>query len=102
MINAPLPALRDSNRPSLHETQCESVRPGLGGLQIRLKQARFPALKTVDNFSFGVQASVKRTLLVHGGPLKPRACRLEGDSRISNTRHRMNQLTSGQLIYRLA
>ncbi len=35
------------------------------GIQIRLKQSRFPAVKTLEDFNFTLQASVKKTLLLH-------------------------------------
>ncbi len=35
------------------------------GIQMRLKQSRFPAVKTLEDFNFTLQASVKKTLLLH-------------------------------------
>ena len=41
-----------------------SAREGHGG-EARVKAARFPAVKTIDDFDFKVQASVKRDVIAH-------------------------------------
>ena len=41
-----------------------SAREGHGG-DARVKAARFPAVKTIDDFDFKVQSSVKRTTIAH-------------------------------------
>ena len=41
-----------------------SAREGHGG-EARVKAARFPAVKTIDDFDFKVQASVKREVIAH-------------------------------------
>jgi len=41
-----------------------SARDGHGG-EARVKAARFPAVKTIDDFDFTVQTSVKREVIAH-------------------------------------
>ena len=49
------------------KTEIDS-RDSHGG-QARIKQARFPAHKTLEEFDFACQSSIKKTTIVHLGQL---------------------------------